>query len=179
VGAGLGAAVAGLLGSPAGLLFVVGGVWTVRSAWRSGIGFAWGVACMTSAIRWGTTSLADIQAATRSFGPTIAVGPRMAAAGAAAAFAGAMLDEARTAGLVSRRPAERAAAGLALLALVAAFVAPGPGAGGTAISLSIWVGLSFGLAALLIAGAGTAARLPGWVPPVLALGGGVAVALAA
>ena len=178
VGAGLAACVVGLAGADAGLIWVVAGVFTVRSVWGSPPGYAWAVLCLGAGARWGTLSLSDVETAARVFGPAGAAGSPLVHAGMAAALAGAVLSEARIDGLRSSAWATRTASFVAILAMVGLAAGPGPGRTSLNGSLAWWAGAGVAGVALTLALSRTARRLPAWVPP-LAAAAGIAASLIA
>lgn len=130
--------------------------------WGRRPGVALGLALVAAGLRWGTLGLGDVQAATRTLGPTLAAGPPLAALGAGLAFAGALLEEARTDGLRAASIAERAVAGLALLALAAAYIVPGAGDPSLPASLGWWTAAGAALTLLVLALAPLARLAPRW-----------------
>lgn len=158
-----------------GILWVVGGVWTVRVVWGRRPGLAWGVACVAAALRWGSLGLGDLQAGTRLVAPTLAAGSAVLIAGSAVVLAAAVLEEAAGGGLRSRSVPESAAAAIALVVLVPLYVAPGLGEPTLPLSLAWWTAAAALLAALVLTGGEAARRLPGWALPVLAVAGTIAV----
>lgn len=175
----MGGALAGLLGVDAGIAWTIGGVWLVRAVWGRRPGLGWGLALVAAGFRWGTLGLGDVQAATRALGPTVAAGSVLAIAGSSLAFASAFLEESAADGLRSRSVAERGAGAVAVLALVPAFVAPGPGEPSMPLSLAWWAGAAFVLVGAALALAPLARRIPSWAPPfaagagALLIGGGL------
>lgn len=169
--AALGATLVGLLGVDGGILWVVVAVWTVRSVWGAPSGIGWGVACLGAALRWGTLSLGDVEAASRLVGPGVAAGPPTIAAGMAIALVAATLSEARVDGLRAASPAERAVSLAAILALVALFLAPGPGDPSVGLSLLWWAAAAAALVVCIIVLHDLAERVPGWITVGLASGG--------
>lgn len=168
--AGLGACALGLLGADAGLVWLVAGVWTVRSMARAPVGVAWGIACLGVGLRWGTTSLGDIAVATRLTAPTIASGPVAVRIGMVAALVGAALDEAQGRGMRTGAWSERTAAAVALTALVPLFFARGPGDPRTALPL-VWGGVASALTIGMLQFGGLARRVPRLAAVVLASAG--------
>jgi hypothetical protein len=170
--AALAAAAAGLLGTDAGLLWLVAGVWTVRSVAGERIGAAWGIATIGVGLRWGTQSLGDLEVATRVAGASLVAGTPLVRAGLGVAFAAALLEEAGGDGLVGGSWAPRAASLIALAALVPSFCVRGP-LGGVAADVSWWAA-----GAVVLTGAVLLARRlvrmaspPAWVPAVAAAAG--------
>lgn len=162
----------------------MGGVWVVRRAWGRRTGIAWGIACAAAGLRWGTTSLAGVEAATRLLGPTIASGPPLVVAGSALALAAALVDEAAVDGLRAHSLPERFASVMAVLGLVGLFAAPGwggvapfalDGALAWFASGGWWAGTAVVLAVLVLGGSKLAARIPAWIPPLAAVAGAVLV----
>jgi hypothetical protein len=160
-----------------GLIWVVAGVWTVRSVWGVEPGYAWGIACLGSGARWGTLSVGDVETAARIFGPAAAAGPALVRLGVAVAVAAALVSEGRLGGLQATSWALRAAAMAAILALVAVAFAPGPGRTGLAPSLVWWAVVSALTVVVVVAFRRVAQRVPGWLP-VVAAAGGIALAMA-
>lgn len=184
MGAALAGALVGLLGVDGGILWFVGGVWVVRRAWSRRTGVAWGIACATAGLRWGTTSLAGVGAATRLLGPTLASGPVLAVAGSALAFAAALVDEAAGDGLRARSLPERLASVMAILGLGVLYAVPGWGSSAPfgldenlawLVSAGWWFAAAAALAGLALGGSRLAMRVPAWVPPLVAVGGAVLV----
>jgi hypothetical protein len=176
VAAALGAALVGLLGVDAGVLWVVAGVWTARAVSGTSMGLGWGLACAAAAMRWGTLSLGDVEVSTRLAGPTVLSGTAPVQVALAVALAGALMDEARIDGLRSRSRSEQAAGILALVALVALFLAGGPlepfaeAVGGWATTAAI-------VAVVTMFAGRIAKHIPAWVPVMLAAAGLVGGAL--
>jgi hypothetical protein len=168
--AGLAASVVGLLGSDSGALWLIAGVWTVRAMARAPVGFGWGVACLGAAARWGTIGLGDVAVATRLGGPTITAGPVLVRAGMLAALVGAVIDEARGGGLLSRAWGERAAAAGAIVALAALFLVRGPADPRTTLPV-LWGASSAALTMLVLVLRPAALRLPAWAAPSVAFAG--------
>lgn len=166
----------GLLGADGGLIWIVAGVWSVRAAWSRPPGLAWGIACLGAGARWGVVSLAGIESAVRMFGPTVLVGLPIVRAGMTVAAVAALCSEARIDGLRAASWAERASALVALIVLVAAFAAPGPGEPSIAASLLWWALAGAGAVVLTLTLTRYVARLPMWLPAVVS-GVGVMMAL--
>lgn len=162
------AVIVGLMGFDGGLLWLVAGVWTVRAVWGTAPGLAWGIACLGAAARWGTMTLADVESATRIFGPTVASGGPAVRWGMTAGLVAAVVSEARTDGLRARSWPERVAALAALAALVALYCVPGPGDPAVLTSLGLWALAGAALVAVTLALGRAAAAAPGWAPPVVA-----------
>lgn len=167
--------IAAFLGVDSGLFWMVGGVWLVRRVWGRPPGLGWGVACFTAALRWGTFSLGDVQAATRATGPTLASGSRPVLIGAALAFAAALLEESASDALRSPSVVERAAAGAAVLVLVPAYCAPGAGEPNLPLSLVWWTVAGFVLTLVTLVAAPAARKVPGWAAPLIACAGALTV----
>jgi hypothetical protein len=175
--AGLAACAVGLLGTNAGVLWLVAGVWTVRAMAGAPVGFAWGTACLGAAARWGTLGLGDVAVATRLGGPTITAGPALVRAGLIAALAAAVLDEARGHARTSETWSERAAAAAALVGLAAMFLVRGPGDPRTLLPV-FWGAAAVSLSVVVLLLRPLVIRVPAWVAPALTVGGTV-VAVAA
>ncbi|MEX2395206.1 MAG: hypothetical protein WD826_12090, partial [Actinomycetota bacterium] len=111
--AGLAAAAVGLIGTDAGVLWVVAGVWTVRSVAGAELNVAWGIAVIGAAMRWGTLSLADVAVATHLVGPSMSAGPVLVRAGLITALGAAVVGEWRAARWETRNWGERLAAAAA------------------------------------------------------------------
>jgi len=165
----------GLAGVDGGLLWVVAGVWTVRSVWGSPPGYAWGLVCLGIGVRWGTLSAGDVETAARIFGPAGTAGSTVVHVGMAVAIAAAVVSEARIDGLRSRDWGPRTAALTSLLALGALAAAPGPGRWSIPSSLVWWAAAGVVVVAAVVLVRPVARRVPGWVPPIAAVAG-VAVA---
>jgi hypothetical protein len=168
----------GLAGADGGLLWIVAGVFTVRSVWGSPPGYAWAVLCLGTGARWGTLSLGDVEAATRIFGPSAATGSLLVHVGMAVAIVAALVSEAGIDGLRSASWATRGASFMALLALVGIAAGPGPGRTTVGQSLVWWAVSGVVGVAVTLALSRPVRRLPVWVPP-LAAAAGVAAALLA
>ncbi len=185
VAGALAAAVVGLAGLDAGLLFIVAGVWTIRAIAGGPVGIAWGIACLGAGLRWGTTSLGDLAVATRLNGPTLVSGSAVVRAGMLVALVGAAVGEARVAGLHSRATSERTAAAIAIVTVVAVFGLAGPG---EPASLLSWRPLLFGPlwwcvgafmgAALVVVLRRFAVWIPSWVPVACSVAGIASAAMA-
>ena len=165
VGAALTACLVGLLGADGGILWIVGGVFTVRFVWGRDPGVGWAIACVAAGLRWGTLGLADVEAATRLIGPTVAVGNVAMRTATAVALAAGLMDEMRIGTSRSGSVAERAASAIALATLVPLFVAPGPG---SLTSAAWWLGAALALGTAAWLGSRPAARVPRWLPAALA-----------
>ncbi|MGH2758254.1 MAG: hypothetical protein ACRDKJ_01695 [Actinomycetota bacterium] len=176
-GGALGACIVGLTGVDAGILWIVTGVFTLRSVTRSAPGLAWGIACMGVGLRWGSFAVGDLETATRLFGATVIAGGPVARIGMTAALAGAVMDEARRGGLRADSWVDRGAALVALVVLVPLFLVEG--ASSDPILAGVW---AVAAAATLLAGLAlhpVAKRLPSWVPlPVVVAGVAAAVVAA-
>jgi hypothetical protein len=177
VSAALGAALVGLLGADAGLVWLIAGVWTVRAISGSSTGVGWGVACLAAGLRWGTISLGDVEVATRLAGPTLQTGAFALRIGMAVAFGAALIDEARIAGLRSDSRAEQGAAIVALVALVALFGVAGPQEP-FATALGRWAAGTALLVAVVLGAGRAMGRVPAWVPTIPAVAGLVVSVLA-
>lgn len=165
----------GLLGADGGLLWLLGGVWTVRLVWGRDPGVAWGVACLAGALRWGTLSLADMGAASRLAGPAIATEPVVCAVGAGVALGAALMDEARIDGLRERAVVLRVPAAIAIVGLVAALCVPGPG---DPVVVAWWAAAAAGVSGTVLFLRPIAAKVPAWAPTVVASAGTALVGLA-
>ena len=168
-GAALGACVIGLAGVDGGILWIVAGVFTLRSAVRSAPGLAWGIACIGVGLRWGSFAVGDLETATRLFGATVVAGGPAARIGMAAALVGALIDESRRDGLRSDSWVERGAAVVATVALVPLFLVEG--ATGEPLTAVVWglAGAAILLAALAMQP--ITRRIPSWTPLPLVIAG--------
>ena len=175
--AGLAAAAVGLLGVDGGLLWLIGGIWTARAMAAAPVGAAWGLACLAAGLRWGSLDVGDLQVATRLIAPTVAAGGLATRAGMVLALAGALIGEARVDGLRARTFGERAAAMIALTALVALFCVEGPARSGV-VAFGWWGLAGVVVTALVVALTPIASRLPALVPVGL-VGAGMVLAGAA
>jgi hypothetical protein len=156
-------------------LWIVAGVWTVRAVWGSPPGFAWGVVCLGAGARWGTLSAADVGVSARTFGPGVATGPLAVRAGLCVALLAALVSESRIDGLRAEPWAERLAAAIALLSLVALLLAPGAGGLRIGPSLGVWAIAGAGVVAACLGLSAQAKRAPGWLAPAAAAGAVVCV----
>lgn len=173
-GTALGACLVGLAGVDAGILWLVAGVFTLRSIARSSLGLAWAIACVGAGLRWGTFALADLETATRLFGSTITVGTPAARVGMAVSFAGAVLDEARRGGLRAESWVDRGAALVASVALVPLFLAEGPGR--DPVLAAVWAGAAVGTLLATLTLHPVVCRVPAWAPvPIVVAGIAAAV----
>lgn len=168
--AGLAASVVGLLGTDAGILWTVTGVWTVRAMARAPLGIAWGIACLGAGLRWGTLGLGDVAVATRLAGPTIVAGPLLVRAGMIAALVGAVLGEIDVGGLSVRAWGERVASSASVVALVALFLVRGPTDPRTSVAL-LWAAAAVVLTVVVVGGRSIRIAVPRWLPPAVAAGG--------
>jgi hypothetical protein len=175
--AGLGASAVGLLGVDSSLVWLVAGVWTVRAMAGTPVGAAWGIACLAVGLRWGTTSLGEVTVATRVAGPTILAGPALVRIGVVIALAGAILDETNARGLREGLWIHRAAAGIAIAALVPLFVVRGPADPRSALPL-LWGGAAAAAALAVLLVSVLRRRLPTAVPILLSSAGVVVLAMA-
>lgn len=150
------------------MLWVVLGVWTARSVWGEQPGLAWGLACVAAAARWGALSFAEVEAATRTVGPSVVAGRTPVVIAMAAGLTAAVLSESSAGGLRARSGAVRAAAAIAVLALVPLFVAPGVSAG-VHLALGWWAGAAATLTAAVLLLHRYARLVPQWVLVALAL----------
>jgi hypothetical protein len=107
-------------------VWLVAGVWAVRSMAGSALGYSWGLACLGAGLRWGTFGLGDLEVATRLVDSTIAAGTTPVRVGMTAALVGALIGEAHVGGFRARPWGERAASAIAAAALVPIYIAPGP-----------------------------------------------------
>jgi hypothetical protein len=177
VGAGLAAVGVGLLGVDGGLVWIVCGVWTVRAAWGHRPGIAWAISCVAGGLHWGTLGVGDVGAAARAVGPALVAGPAVAGVAAALALTGAVMEESLTDGLRARAPAERLAAAVAILTLVAVFGAPGPDPINVAGAIGWWFVAAGALTGLVLAGSRVARLAPGWTPVLVSCSGAVLMAV--
>lgn len=162
--AALAACALGLTGVDGGLLWIVAGVFTLRSIAGTSPGIAWGVATLGAGLRWGTYSLGDLESATRLLGPTVAAGSWLVRAGMIAVLVGAVLDETRRADWSSSWLST--AAGIAAgVSLVPAFIVPGPGDAPT--SAVSWAAAAAGLLVVGIVVRPITRRLPWWLPSLI------------
>lgn len=152
-------------------MWLIAGVWTVRWAVGADPGLAWAIACMASALRWGTLSVADAQAASRLFGPAATVGPSVAAAGLVLAVASALLEEARLDGFRHPVPAARVATGAALLGVCILVVLPGVGGPLRFDAVLLWVAVPATAVAVVLLTSHVTRLVPRWVFPVAAAAG--------
>ncbi len=160
----------------AGVLWIVAGVWTARAVSGVSMGLAWGFACFAVALRWGTLSLGDVEVATRLTGPTLLSGTTPVRIAMAAAFVGAVMDEARIDGLRDPSRAGQAAAVTALVGLAGLFFTGGPQAPFTE-ALGGWAAAAAIVGAVVLLTAKLTRRMPAWVPVVVALAGLVGASL--
>jgi hypothetical protein len=161
------------VGVDAGILWIVAGVFTLRSLVRAAPGAAWGLACLGAGLRWGSLGIGDVETATRLFGATVVTGGVTARAGMAAVLVGAVVDEARRGGLWGDTWVERGAALVAGATLAPLFLVEGPVqrpwvVGSWAVAAAAVVVTALGLHPV-------ARRLPAWVPG-LAVVAGIVVA---
>ncbi len=149
----------GAFGSDGGIVWIVAGLWTIRWALGSSPDVAWGIACLGAGLRWGTTTLADVQAATRLLGPTVATGSPLLVVGSVLLLAAALLELSRRP-LRTAPPVARAATVAALVVLIPMYCAPGPGGADPWVVLGWWTGAGIGLALAALLLRPLAARLP-------------------
>ncbi len=161
-GAALGAGAAGLLGAPAGLVLIVGGVWAARTLEGRPPGTVWALACLGLGIRWGSATLSDVHAAGRLLGSAVVVEPAFAAGASVVLVLAAVLDEARLGGFRDPSPLQKAASGVAALTLVSLVAPPGG-----LLSVSVWAAASAGLAVVWLTAPDALSRVPGWPPVAL------------
>jgi hypothetical protein len=174
--AGVAACLVGLAGTDAGIVWIVAGVWTVRSMASAPLGIAWGIACLGAGMRWGTLSLGDVAVATRLGGPTVATGPLLVRAGMIAALVAALAGEMHSGGFATATWGERAAAAGAVVVLVPLFVVRGPGDPRT-MALT-WLGSAAALTCVVVVLRPLARRMPAWVPSAVAVTGVILAASA-
>lgn len=167
--ASLAACVVGLLGTDAGLVWIVAGVFTMRSLAGAAPGAAWAIACVGAGLRWGTLGVGDIETATRLLGSTMLAGATVVRVGMVTALAAAVLEEARGGGLFADSWLEQAAAVMAAVALALVFVVAGP----TRFSTSVapWAIAAAGAVAATVLLGPVARRIPGWAPICVAAAG--------
>lgn len=158
VAAGLAAALVGLLGVDAGLVWIVAGVMTIRSVAGAPIGLTWAIACVGAGVRWGTLGVADLETATRLLGPSVVTGSVPVRAGMILAAAAAVVDEAAADGLRATSWVERSAAVVAAVTLAALFLVVGP----TDLSESAlpWAAATAGVVTAIVVLAPFAGRVP-------------------
>lgn len=165
----MGACLVGLSGVDAGILWIVAGVFTLRSVTRSAPGLAWGIACVGAGLRWGTFAVADLETATRLFGATVIAGAPAARVGMTVAFAGAVVDEARRGGLRSDSWVDRGAALTASVTLVPLFLVEG--ASRDPVLAAVWATVAVGTLLTALVLHPIAQRVPAWAPlPVVVAG---------
>ncbi len=172
--ASLAACVVGLLGVPGGVIWIVGGVWTLRMLAGDEPSIAWGIACAGAAMRWGTLGLGDVEVATRLLGPSALSGPLAVRIGLVAALLAALASEALLGGLRARSIPELAAAVAALVTLVPLFCVRG----GSTAAAPQWLVASAVLAAVVLYAERYVRVVPRWVPPVIGAAGVMVATLA-
>jgi hypothetical protein len=175
-GTAIGACLVGLVGVDAGILWIVAGVFTLRSVTRSSLGLAWGIACIGAGLRWGTFAVADLETATRLFGATVIAGAPAARVGMTVAFAGAVVDEARRGGLRADSWVDRGAALVALSALVPLFLVEGPAR--DPLLAAVWAVVAAGMLLAALALHPVARHVPSWAPLVMVVAGSAAAVVA-
>jgi hypothetical protein len=156
-------------------LWIVAGVFTLRSLTGAPPGLTWAVACLGAGLRWGTFALGDLESATRLVGSTIAAGSPVVQGGMIAALAAAVLDEARHPN--GRTPwTEQSAAVVAAVTLAVVFVLTGP----AELSASVvpWAAAAAATLVATILLRPFARRLPQWAPLALAVVGVVVAEVA-
>lgn len=167
-----------------GLFWLVGGVWLVRRAWGRQPGIAWGIACLSAGLRWGTTGIDGVQAATRLFGPTVAAAPVLAAVGSCLVLGAALAEEAMDDGLRGEGLPERLSSVVVLSGLMILFVVPGWGSaaptgssGAVAwFASAAWWAAAGGLSTVCVLGASRwLRRVPVWIPWTAAAAGALLV----
>jgi hypothetical protein len=163
----------GLLGVDAGLLWIVAGVFTLRSVAGAPPGLAWGIAFMGAGLRWGTLGLGDLETATRLLGASVLAGGGLVRVSMAAALVGAVVDESARGDLLAGSFAERSATLVAGVALVPAFLVAGPVRSGP--SSIAWGLAGLGVVATLLLAGPIVRRIPRWLPSAL-VGAGVLLA---
>lgn len=167
-----------MLGTDAGVLWIIAGVWTVRAMAGSAHGLAWGIACAGACVRWGTLSLGDVAVATRIAGPTVVSGSFPVRTGVIVAVGAALLGETQTGGLRATAWGERAAAAAAVVALVSLFFVRGPGDPVSPETI-LWVAASIAVTLVVVLAKPVADRVPAWIAPLVALVGAALAALGA
>lgn len=153
----------------AGILWIVAGVFTLRSLIPAAPGLAWGIACVGAGLRWGSLGVGDLETATRLFGSTLTAGGLAVRAGMAAVLVGAIVDEARRGGLGIESWVGRAAALTACVALVPLFIVEGPVR--RMWNLGSWAAASAAVVLAVLALHPLARRLPWWIPGALVVAG--------
>jgi hypothetical protein len=151
------------------MLWIVAGVFTLRSVAGTSPGLAWGLSCLGVGLRWGTFGLGDIESATRLVGSTLAAGNPVVRVGMVAALAGAVLDEARRPDARASSWIEQSAAVAAAVVLVPAFLVSGP----TELSAAVapWAAGAAGVLAAIIVARPLARRTSWWLPVAITTAG--------
>lgn len=176
-GGSLGALIVGLTGVDAGILWIVAAVFTLRAVIGAAPGLVWGIACAGAGLRWGSFAVGDVETATRLFGASVVAGAPLTRIGMTAALAGALVDEAKRAGLRSDSWVERAAALAAAVALVPLFLVEGPSR--DPVLAATWGLAAAGALLAVLALQPIARRLPTWLPLPIVVGGVAAAVVAA
>jgi hypothetical protein len=173
--ASLAACAIGLTGVDGGLLWIVAGVFTLRSSAGVAPGIGWGIALLGAGLRWGTFGLGDLGSATRLLGPTVAAGSAVVRVSMIAVLAGAVLDESRRAHAFGDSWLAGAASLVAFVSLVPSFIVAGPDELSSVLS---WAAAAAGVVVAAIVVRPLTRRLPGWVPLLIVVSGVVAAEVA-
>jgi hypothetical protein len=168
--AALAAAAVGLLGTDAGILWLVAGVWATRAMAGGALGSAWGIAAIGAGLRWGTLGFGDLEVATRIAGPTLLAGPLLVRGGMILALLAALTGEAQTGGLVSRTWGERGACLVVMASIAPLFVVRGPGAP-VSIDTLWWPATAAVATGVVLLARPLAGRVQPWIPPAAAAAG--------
>ena len=152
-------------------MWILAGVWSIRAAWGRPPSLAWGIACLGAGARWGTVSLAGVESAVRMFGPTVLSGLPTVRAGMILAAASALCSEARIDGLRATAWAERTAALVATITVVALYGVPGPGDPNVLASLAWWAVAGAAAVTITLGLTRYVVRLPVWLLPLTATAG--------
>jgi len=125
-------------------------------------------------MRWGAVGLGDVEVATRLLGPSALAGPVIVRIGLVLALAGALVSEAAIDGIRASQITQRAAAVVALVALVPLFVVRG----GTSGAVLPWLVAAAAVASAAAFLPAYARRLPRWAPAVVGAAGVVMATVA-